>query len=428
MKIKNFETLAQTPLRQVALRVVEAGLEAIDTVKVIKQSVQIAGRRISINGRDFSLAADGRLFVVGVGKCSLNAALALEDILGDQITDGLVADVACPIAPKRIRFCKGDHPYPTEANIDLTAEIITLLKGIGEKDTVIFIISGGGTVMLCQPENHTCAEEREVVKALFKAGATIAQMNTIRKHLSLARGGFLAKHAFPAQVISLILSDVPGNDLSMVASGPTVLDETTVTDAKKIVEEYGLAADPNFDFKHFIETPKEKKYFKRVSNLLIISNDAALLAMAAKAKELGFSARICTSCLSGEAREVGRDIAAELGAAPPKSAALFGGETTVTVKGDGKGGRNQELVLGALEGISEGAIALAIASDGIDNTEVAGALCDTIIKSEAEKLGANPKSFLARNDSFSFFEKVGGQIVIGPTGSNVSDLVLAIKN
>lgn len=427
MIIKNSKELGLTESRIAALKIAEAGFSAIDTGAAVKKEVKFSGDSLTVGGKNFPLSSSGRLLIVGVGKCSLKAATALEEIAGDKLTNGIILDVVDGADSDKIRYIKGDHPYPTETNMDATTKILDSLKGLREEDLVIFVISGGGTVLLCQPENHTCQEEKEIVKALFAAGADIGEMNVIRKHLSLARGGFLAKAAYPAQVVSLIFSDVPGNDLATIASGPTVKDETSVKDAQAVVAKYNLADDPNFDFKHFIETPKEEKYFAKVSNFLILSNMTALEAMRKEAEKIGFSAKIVTDNMHGEAREVGAEIAGQINQVYPKTVLLWGGETTVTVKHPGKGGRNQELALGALPNLSPDALVLAFASDGIDNTPVAGAICDKMTSEKAAAFGLDPRMAMDENTSFDFFEKVGAHIITGPTGSNVSDLVIAIK-
>ncbi len=425
--IKNSKELGQTPARKDILAIAEAGFAAIDTEEVIRRAVSLSGDTLAVSGEQFLLTPSGRLIVVGIGKCSLKAACALEKMLDGRVSAGIVLDVGKGEGTRKLRYFKGDHPYPTEENKDATTAILELLKGLTAADTVIFIISGGGTVLLCQPENHTCQQEKEIVQALFKAGANITDMNAIRKHLSLARGGFLAKAAYPAQVVSLLFSDVPGNSIETIASGPTVRDTTTVADAVRVAERYGLLNVPSFDTRFLIETPKEEKYFERVRNILVVSNMTALQAMAAKAKELGYRATVATDTLSGEAREAGKFVIGELAKLPPKSAALFGGETTVTITGAGTGGRNQELALSALVGLGEGEAVASFASDGVDNGPPAGALCDTMIQTNATKLGLDPMKFLAENDSFHFFEKTGGHIITGQTGSNVSDLVIALK-
>ena len=427
-KIQNLKELAVTGLRKAALEIAEAGLEAIDTEKAVKSGVVLNGDILKIKGKEFNLAGFERVFVVAVGKCALYAGRALEEILGDRLTSGIVLDVHSGKLNK-IRTFTGTHPYPTTENVSATGEIIHLLSPLTEKDFVIFVISGGGSTLLCQPQNLTCQDEKDTLSCLFKTGADIDEINTIRKHISLARGGYLAFYAHLATSVALIFSDVPDGNIEFIASGPTVRDVTTVDDARKVIDKYlPESALKSAVINGLIETPKEDEYFKKITNILFLDNMTALEAMSAKAVELGFNAKICTNALEGEARETGENIVLDIDKAGPKSALLYGGETTVFIKGSGKGGRNQEAALGALVKINDNQLVLFLASDGWDNTDFAGALCDKITSEKAAKLGLKPEEFLKNNDSYAFFKEVGDYILTGDTGSNVSDLIIAIKN
>ncbi len=427
MKIQNFKELAKSELRTAGLRVAEAGLQAIDTEAVVRRSVSYGAGDLKIFDKNFPIAEDGKFIVVGVGKCALEAARALEGIMGDRITTGAVIDVHEGML-KKIKTYRGTHPFPTEANVDATREIIDLLRGLTERDFVFFIISGGGSTLLCQPENFTCVDEREFLRHLFEKGATIEEINTARKHISRARGGYLAEVAYPARAVSLIFSDVPGNNLEFIASGPTVRDTTTVADARAIIRKY----DGEERFAHIednlIETPKDGKYFANVANFLAVDNMTALAAMQDEGKKLGFAAAIVTATLQGEARDIGRDVARAIRGASPKTILLYGGETTVTVANpNGAGGRNQEVVMGALPGIGEGELVMSVATDGKDNTGFGGALCDTITKQAALEKNLSPDVFLEENRSYDFFSAVGDYLMMGDTGSNVSDIIITIR-
>lgn len=428
-RIKNFTALAQTPVRSMALELAEAAFQALDIRAVVRQAVSFVPGELRVSGTAFPLASEGRVFVVGIGKCSLEAALELEAIIGERIAGGVVIDVRPPELPlRRVRFHLGDHPFPTENNIKATAEIIELLSQTNQNDLLIFIVSGGGSAFLCQPENHTYLEETAMTKHLFKKGATIRELNTVRKHLSRARGGYLTKQAHPARSVSLIFSDVPDNDTEVVSSGPTVKDTSTVEDAKRVINKYyGPAGEREAVTKHLIETPKEDKYFERVTNFLLLTNETPLRAMAAAAVLLGLTPTIKSTALAGEARAVGESIARALALAPPGSVYLYGGETTVVIRGVGRGGRNQELALGALPLLSAGECVLSFASDGVDNGNHAGALCDTITRERARAVGADPVAMLDQNDSETFFSAVGDYLDTGRVGTNVSDLVVALK-
>lgn len=427
MKIKNFNELATSDLRKSALEILEAGLAAIDTETVIKKSVTFDGADLTISGKIFSLRDFERILVVGAGKCSYRAAAALEEILGDKITDGIIIDAQVGPRLKKIKTFEGDHPLPTQRNVDATAEIIKLLQGRTKKDLVLVIVSGGGSTMLCHPDKTTCEQESILFKCLTSAGATIQEINTVRKHRSRARGGFLARYAYPAQIVSLIFMDIPGEDMEFVASGPTIKDTTTIEDALEIIKKYGIGEECGIAKEQMIETPKEDKYFERVENIVLVSNKMALEAMADKARVLGLKPEICTDRLTGEADTAAKNIAEKLDKSSPGAALLFGGETTVTIKGKGRGGRNQEIALAALSFIGADELIAPMASDGRDNTDFAGAICDIITKRRAEERGLKAEEFLSQNDSYNFFSQTGDFIKTGSTGSNVSDLIIALK-
>ena len=422
VSVKNRAVLTVSDGRRLLLDLAEAGLQAIDTKTAVKQFLSNYPLPLG-EGR-------GGVLLVAIGKCALDAAVALEDVLGERISDGVVIDVrADPSGQlKHARLFQGDHPFPSERNVGATQEIIKLLEGVTEADLVLFVISGGGSTLLCQPYNFTCQQESEIVATLFKAGATIQELNTVRKHLSLARGGYLAKYAYPARAVSLIFSDVPGDDLNFIASGPTVLDRTTVHDAVLIGEKYYLAETTGFQLTQLLETPKEEKYFAQVKNYLVVSNQVALAAMQQVARVAGYQAKIQNSQVVGEARVVAGEIVAALHDQQSKTVLLYGGETTVTIgAGGGEGGRNQELSLAALPLLTDDELILSLASDGHDNTDAAGAIADKFTKQKAVDKSLDVKTFLADNNSYHFFRQTGDQVVTGRTGANVADLAIAVK-
>ncbi|MEK7514348.1 MAG: DUF4147 domain-containing protein [Patescibacteria group bacterium] len=425
-KIKNFESLSVTPARRHLLSIAEAGLQAVDTQDFFKKNLSLIGNTLSVDGKTFKLPGDGRVIIVAVGKSSTQAGIALEKILGSQLSAGIILDTDIQEDPAILTPYRGTHPFPSDANRKATKEIITLLQSLSEKDFVIFVISGGGSVLLSQSD-APISQEVGIIKELFKKGATIQELNTVRKHLSLARGGFLAQYAHPARSLTLILSDVPGNDISFIASGPTVKDATTIRDAQEVLNKYEIAE--MFSTLSFIETPKEEKYFKNIANILFLSNTIALKAMEEKARELRLFPRIITDALSGEASEVGKHIAQAIKGLPPGSVLLYGGETTVTFADvKGAGGRNQELALSALVHLDSASALLSLASDGQDNNLHAGALADLSSLKKAQELGLYPETYLTSHDSFPFWEKTHDFISTGATGSNISDLVIAIKS
>lgn len=427
MKIKNFDSLATSATRKIALQIIEAGLSAIDTQTVIKKNVQLNGEELLLCGEKYNLSSTKNIFVIAIGKCALDAGLALESLLGDFLAGGIVLDVRDGQL-KKMKLYKGTHPMPSDANVEATSEIIKRISHLNENDLVIFVISGGGSTLLCQPKNLNPAREAELLVSLNSAGANIKEVNTVRKHLSLARGGFLAEYLFPANAVSLIFSDVPGDNLEFVASGPTVRDTTSVADAQKIIDHYEVAKRRGHPISELIETPKDGKFFKNVKNILVATNKEALGAMARKARELSFLTEIVTSEFSGEAQKVGADIIKGLSSREKNIVLLYGGESTVTLKTKGGvGGRNQVLGLSALKFIAGDQLVAAVASDGRDNSDFAGVICDLIAKQKAEKLGLDIQKYLDNNDSYNFFKKTGDYILTSDTGSNVSDLIIAIN-
>lgn len=421
--IRSFSTIASTPLRQDALEILEAGLRAIETKTAVRASVSLAKNVLRVGRLRYPLDRYRRVFVVGIGKAAFEAGAALEEILGDRITDGIVLDVKGGKL-KRIKSVVGTHPLPSMPNTRATGEIVGLLKGLDSRDLLITVVSGGGSALLCWPFGLKCEEISIVTDLLMKRAATIEEINTVRKHLSEIQGGQFARLAHPATVVGLIFSDVPGNDISMVASGPTVLDTTTVRDAARILAKYNIMKTcrlPDCDLK---ETPKDARLFDHVRNVLVVSNTVAIEAMRAHAKGLGYRPRLYSAEIRGEARHVGELLAS---LPDPGDVIIGAGETTVTVRGNGSGGRNQEVALGALTAMPEDVLVLSCASDGIDNTPVAGAIADAKVRATARKLRMNPEAYLRANDAYHFFKRVRGHVETGITGANVSDLMLAIR-
>lgn len=415
-------------LRGDALDILEAGLEAINTEKVLKSKIFLNGDTfcvdaVSEGGMGFQCQFFERIFFIGIGKCAFDGAKVVEDVLGDKLTAGIVLDVKAGVL-KRIKSFQGTHPFPSETNMSATKQILEMVADVTEKDLILVLISGGGSSLLCLPHEINCESLTSVTQELFKKGADVFELNTVRKHLSEVQGGGLAKILFPAQVVSLIFSDVLGDDLGMIASGPTVYDHTTVDDALNILKKYEIPSD--MILQSLIETPKDPRYFAKVRNFLLVSNQNALGAMNEKAGELGYESKIETKTLFGDAEEIGKKIASIK--IKPKTTILFGGETTVKIKGGGVGGRNQELALSALSYLPENAVLVSLASDGWDNTPCAGALADKKIFKKAKSSGLDPKKFLEESNSFSFWQKLGdGGISTGRLGSNVSDLVIMLS-
>lgn len=416
-----------TPARRALLQIAEAGLAAIDTETAIHDTIRLEGDVLTVAGVLVDLTKIDRLVFVAIGKCAADAAMATEKILGDRISRGVVLDVKkCPEVKYLQTFC-GTHPLPSTENLVATEAIVAVLKDLTERDLVIFVISGGGSTLLFLPQNRDDREEIAIWNALTNAGATIEEMNTVRKHLSLARGGWLAEYAYPARVISLIFSDVPGDDISFVSSGPTVKDETTTEEAEQVLAKFNVLRTCGIEKCDLAATPKDDKYFAKVKNILFISNRKALDAMKDEAQKLGFTAEILDTKLAGEVTDVARMVADAIHAAPAQSVLLWGGETTVDIKGKGEGGRNLQLAATALDLIKDGEEILSFGSDGRDHGPYAGAICDTITKKAVESAGLDLKQFRDDNDTQALFEKAGNYVLTGDTGSNVSDLIIAMK-
>lgn len=412
MIIKNFRQLATSKIRKDALEIINSGLEAALIGPSMKSQIRLSNNLLKIQNKSWNLNKYKRIIVIGAGKASSEMAFYLEEILESRISEGIVIDTKSTKLSK-IKSVKGTHPLPSKVNVKATNDIIRMLKSASSKDLVINLISGGGSALLCAPRIGL-DKQIEITRLLLKRGATIQEINTIRKHVSLVKGGQLASYT-KAQIITLIVSDVLDNKLEIIASGPTVRDSTSIADAKRIQKKYRL---PELEF---IETPKHK--LENVTNILLITNVLSTKAMAQRAEALGYKTRVLTTQLQGESRNVGKMLAKSI-----KSgyALIAAGETTVHVKGHGKGGRNQELVLGAVEYIKKGVI-ISCSTDGVDFiTEAAGAIADENTKEDAKRLNLDTSKFLKNNDSYNFLKKVNGIISTGKTGTNVADLMLAL--
>lgn len=420
--IKNFDELATTPNRKNALRIVEAGFDAINTEEVIKSKVKLQNNILTINHEHFDLNNFKNIYVIGFGKSSCDAALALEGILGSKITRGAVIGLS-KVDSKYIETFAGTHPRPSEVNAPVGKKIYEMLKDSDFDDLIIVLVSGGGSALLCYPESEW-KDGARLYDAFLESGKTISEINTVRKHLSLLKGGGLAKIAFPATVVSLIFSDVPGDIFKDVASGPTYKDETTVSDANKIIVDNNLG---EFDL---IETPKENKFFEKVHNIVLVSNKTAVEAMAEKAKELNFDVNIISTNLYDDEEKATRKI---FSAKKDNTVVLAAGEPKIVImKKGGKGGRNLHLGLEAIKDEmlnkedAEDSVFISFASDGMDNTDAAGAIVDKNTLEDIKKNNLDIDDYIERFDSYTFFQKTGDMIMTGPTGANVSDIMILL--
>lgn len=424
--IKNLEALAENDLRRDALEIAEAGYAAVDTGRAIERTLRVEKDGLHIQDKIYKLA-DRRVFFVGVGKCAFAAAKAVEKILGNTLTGGIALDVtpAEQYELRKVETYIGTHPLPSEVNERAAKRVLEFLLNCSTDDLVILLASGGGSTLLCSYEKPmTTADESRLFRDLTAKGATIQDMNTVRKHTSKARGGGLARAAYPAEVVSLIVSDVPGDDIQFVSSGPTVKDDSTIKDAEAVLSRYGVDSSRVV----LMETPKEEKYFDKVTNILFLTNKNALYAMRDEAIKRGYATEIVDEHFTGEASDIGRAIVQKLHASAPKTALLYAGESTVTLsKNSGEGGRNQEMALAAMEVVRPGEIIIPFDSDGRDDDDNAGAIGDTISCAHALMHNLSIAEYLDAHNSYNFFSATGDALRTGYTGSNVADCVVALK-
>ncbi|WP_048197913.1 glycerate kinase type-2 family protein [Methanocella arvoryzae] len=443
MNIRGADSLIRGSERRAhALAIVRAGISAVLPENVVRNAVKLKGNRLQVGSREYDLEQYDHIYVAGGGKAAATMAAELENLLGDRITAGLVNDrYGVQARTTRTRVNNAGHPLPTEDGQRGVREMLDMLSGASKDDLVIFLISGGGSALLPCPAPGISLEDKiRLTDLLLKSGATIAEINCVRKHSSCIKGGQLLRYVNGATVLSLIVSDVVGDDPGSIASGPTAPDNTTFADALSILDNYGLKDLAPVSILRHLEAgmrgqvPETLKpgdpAFGRVYNEIIAGNLVALKAAAGEAQRLGYHPIILGSHIKGESREVGlvhAGIAKECltsgNPAPLPAAIISGGETTVTVRGPGKGGRNEEFILGVLRDYTPGITAVSADTDGIDGaTDACGAIADETTLPRAESLGLSIQKALDSNASYDFFEALGDLIFTGPTGTNVSDL------
>jgi glycerate 2-kinase len=376
----------------------------------------------------------GRTVVIGAGKAAAIMAKAFEEAWMGELEGLVVTRYGHAIEqPNRIELIESSHPVPDAASEIAGARMLEKVQNLSRHDLVIVLISGGGSALMVSPNGVTRDEKISINRQLLHSGADITEINTVRKHLSHIKGGRLAIAAAPARVVSLIVSDVVGDDLSTIASGPTVPDPSSLQDAIQILERYNVSSPSARTVLQsgLLETPKPgHPAFNRVENHLIVSNVNALEAAKSQLSQSGFSARIWSDGVTGDAREAARIHAQLARKLEPNSAILSGGETTVRVLGTGLGGRNCEFLLAlALELQGEpGIYAMACDTDGIDGvTQAAGAFISPNTLDRALKLGLDPRAMLENNDSYTFFKVLGQLVITGPTGTNVNDFRCIVR-
>jgi hydroxypyruvate reductase len=428
--------------------VLRAALAAVEPGQAVRRALVLdADGALSVGGRRYRLADFRRALIVGAGKASAPMAAAVEDVLGDRLPiEGSVTVRYGHSAPTRdVRIREASHPVPDAAGVDATRAIVELLEEATAEDLVICVISGGGSALLTLPADDISLEDlQQTTDALLRSGATINDINVVRKHLDTVKGGGLARIAAPATTLTLVLSDVVGNPLDAIASGPSVPDTSTFADAVGVFDRFALWEHVSSSVARRLraglagrvaETPKPgDPVFEGTHSVVVGSNLLACKAAAAAAEQLGLRTLILTTFVEGEAREVGRVLAGvlrEVAASgyPLKRPCLVvaGGETTVTIRGQGRGGRNQELALSAALGLRglEGVLLASIGTDGNDGpTDAAGAFVDGTTLDRAEAQGLDIQRYLVDNNSYTFFDRLGDLIRTGPTNTNVNDLYL----
>ncbi len=411
--------------------------------------VKVKDGRLTVEGKTYDLTRFRRIYLVGGGKAGGSMTEAVEALLGDRLTGGVVNTLQGTEGKyhvNRVELVGASHPVPNEAGAHGVAKMLSMVTGLTNKDLVIVIISGGGSALMPNPaEGITLDDLQAITGRLLKRGAAINDLNAVRKHLDSFKGGQLAKRCQPAEVLSLILSDVVGDPLDTIASGPTAPDSTTWGDAKGVLKRYDSWDGAPEPIRKRIEkglagelpdTPKaDDPAFSKTRNVLVANNSYAAEAASKKATELGYSSMILSTMVEGEARQVGSvysGIAQEIvNRGRPISvpaAIIIGGETTVDVKGSGKGGRNQEVALGAVKKIAgTPCLITSLATDGLDGpTDSAGAIVDGSTLGRIVKMNLSIDATLRENDAYHLFEKVGDHLMTGPTGTNVNDLALIL--
>ncbi len=438
-------------LKEHLIHIQAAALRAVDPRPAIERVLSREGNRLHIAEYTWDLETVERILLVAVGKAAVPMAAAAVSVLGSALTAGVVVTkyghAVTQALPAAVQVIEAGHPLPDMAGLAGAEAVVSLLERTTPRDRVLLLLSGGASALLPSPvPGITLADLQSVTDALLRAGAPIGEINAVRKHLSRLSGGQLARLAHPAPMVTLILSDVVGDPPDVIASGPAAPDPTTYATAQAVLARYRLWDTVPLSVRHHLErglagdlpeTPKPgDPLFTNVANIIISSNRLAVLAAAAEAERWGYRTLLLTTFMEGEAREVAKVAAAVAKSIrvygeplPAPACLIWGGETTVTVRGRGKGGRNQELALAAslaLEGLP-GVGLLALATDGTDGpTDAAGAMVDGETAQRARAAGWDPAAALADNNAYPVLEAAGALWRSGPTGTNVNDLMVLL--
>lgn len=432
--IENRSELATTDARALALECLEAGIEAGHPHRVIRDAVSLEDETLSVADATYDLAAYDEVVVLGGGNAAAHVAAALEDVLGDRIDRGVVV-ADDPAETDRVTVLEGDHPVPSERGVAATRELLEAADAAGAETLVLAAITGGGSALMAAPaDGLSLADLRATTDALLESGADIHEINAVRKHCSALKGGRLARRLAPATAVSVILSDVVGNDLSVIASGPVAPDESTFEDGRSVIDRYDLDVPETVADRlergragAIPETPgPDDPAFERVSNHIVADGMTVLEAAREVAAEHGYDPLMLSARVRGEAREaatthvaIAEEVLATGVPVSPPAVLLSGGETTVTVTGDGTGGPNQEFVTSAALDLEPGITVAAVDTDGIDGaSDAAGGVVDDRTVDASERA----RDALAANDVFPYLADRNGLIKTGPTGTNLNDL------
>ncbi len=420
--IKNYSDLAITPQREIVLDLIEVAFNSIKPENVLANKFKVKDNILTINHKRINLNDYEKTFILAFGKGSAKIAKLMEKELGIFLNGGFVIDIDSENFEK-LEFCLGTHPIPSETNIEFSKKAVDALSNLNEKTLILTVACGGGSALFEIP-NIELSKLIEINKTLLTLGADIKEINTVRKHLSKTKGGGLVKLLAPAKVVSLIFSDVPGNDLQFIASGPTAFDNTSLYDAIDIYHKFKLK-NHGLTEENFTETPKNEKLFENVENVLMLTNLIPLEAMKKKCEELKIKAEIFSDKFQSDAELAATSLIKQ---AKPHSILLIGGETTYKVINDeGKGGRNQVVVLAGIYEIDDKTIIASFDTDGWDNSPASGAIADMQTLEKAKNLGINPLEYLKEDNSFVFFKNTQDAIITDRLKTNVSDLIIIYK-
>lgn len=436
-------SLGRLPRGESITRILAAAVNAVEPGAAVRRFVRREGEQLLVAERAYDLYAFRRAALFGLGKASPAMSAAVAGLLAGRLDDGLViAKHVPPDAPSAFEILAGDHPLPGPRSLAAGQRAVEFVSGLGPEDLLICLISGGGSALVAAPvEGVSLDDLQALTAALLACGARVDEMNVLRRRLDRLKGGNLARLANGAAVVSLILSDVVGDALEAIASGPTAPDPAGGDAARAVLAKYDLGGKVPAAIISALENGPERlkpddPLFERVQNVIVGSNLAAAQAALGQAQEEGFQPYLLRADLQGEARQAAFPLATLLRQArrtgdpvPAPACIVAGGETTVTLRGDGKGGRNTELALAAVSELADfpDVLLLTLATDGEDGpTEAAGAVVTGETYRRARELGLRPGDFLRRNDSYSFFEALGDLLKPGPTGTNVNDLVVML--